>query len=136
MTIYVITAAFIALDFITGLIKAFATNAFSSTQMRQGLFHKVGLILCMILGILVDYAQGYIDLGVTMPVAGVICGYIIFMEIASIIENVCKINPELVPDKLAALFGGLKSGEVIGSTISKKYVSDDCDDLNDDEDEG
>lgn len=110
MTIYVITAAFIALDFITGLIKAFASNTFTSTKMRQGLFHKVGLILCMILGILVDYAQGYIDLGVTLPVAAAICAYICLMEITSIIENVCKINPDILPEKLTGLFGGLKSG--------------------------
>ena len=73
MTIYAIAFAFIVLDFLTGLIKAFATNSFISTKMREGLFHKVGLILCMILGVLVDYAQGYIDLGVSVPVAAVVC---------------------------------------------------------------
>lgn len=108
MTIYAIAFAFIALDFFTGLIKAFATNSFTSTKMREGLFHKVGLILCMILGGLVDFAQGHLDLGVSVPVAAAICVYICLMEITSIIENVCKINPQLVPDKLVALFGGLK----------------------------
>ena len=108
MTIFAIAFAFIALDFLTGLIKAFATNSFTSTKMREGLFHKVGLILCMILGALVDFAQGYLDLGVAVPVAAAICVYICLMEITSIIENVCKINPQLVPDKLVTLFGGLK----------------------------
>ena len=113
MTVYAIAFAFIVLDFLTGLIKAFATNSFTSTKMREGLFHKVGLILCMILGGLVDFAQEYLDLGVSVPVAVAICVYICLMEITSIIENVCKINPQIVPDKLAALFGGLKrdSGE-------------------------
>ena len=108
MTIYAIAFAFIALDFLTGLIKALATSSFTSTKMRKGLFHKVGLILCMILGGLVDFAQGHLDLGASVPVAAAICVYICLMEITSIIENVCKINPQLVPDKLAALFGGLK----------------------------
>lgn len=108
MIIYVIAFAFIALDFITGLVKAIATNSFTSTKMREGLFHKVGLILCMILGGLVDFAQGYLDLGISLPVAEAICVYICLMEITSIIENVCKINPEILPDKLVALFGGLK----------------------------
>ena len=107
MTIYAIAFAFIVLDFLTGIIRAFATNRFTSTKMREGLFHKVGLILCMILGGLVDFAQGYLDLGVSVPVAAAICVYICLMEIASIIENVCKINPQIMPDKLAALFGGL-----------------------------
>ena len=108
MTIYAIAFAFIALDFLTGIVKAFATNSFSSTRMREGLFHKVGLILCMILGGLVDFAQGHLDLGVAVPVAAAICVYICLMEITSIIENVCKINPQIMPGKLAALFGGLK----------------------------
>ena len=108
MTIYAIAFAFIVLDFLTGLIKAFASNSFTSTKMREGLFHKVGLILCMILGGLVDFAQSYLDLGVSVPVAGAICVYICLMETTSIIENVCKINPQIVPDKLASLFGGLK----------------------------
>ena len=109
MTIYAIAFAFIVLDFLTGIIKAFATNSFTSTKMREGLFHKVGLILCMILGGLVDFAQGYLDLGVSVPVAAAICVYICLMEITSIIENVCKINPQIVPEKLVSLFGGLKT---------------------------
>ena len=108
MTVYAIAFAFIVLDFATGLTKAFATKTFTSTKMREGLFHKVALVLCMILGWLVDFAQGYLDLGAAVPVAAAICVYICLMEITSIIENVCKINPDILPDKLAALFGGLK----------------------------
>lgn len=106
--IYAIVFGFITLDFVTGLIYAFANKAFTSTKMREGLFHKVGLILCVVLGILVDYAQGYLDLGITIPVAAAICTYISLMEIGSIVENICKINPELMPDKLSGFFGGLK----------------------------
>ena len=111
MSIYAIAFAFIVLDFVTGLVKAVATHSFTSTKMREGLFHKVALILCMILGGLVDFAKGYLDLGVSVPVAVAICIYICLMEITSIIENVCKINPEIVPDKLAALFGGMKKDD-------------------------
>ena len=114
MTIYAIAFAFIVLDFLTGIIRAFARNCFTSTKMREGLFHKVGLILCMILGGLVDFAQGSLDLGVSVPVAAAICVYICLMEIASIIENVCKINPQIMPDKLAALFGGLNRDDKEG----------------------
>lgn len=108
MNIYVIVAAFIVLDFVTGMIKAVSTQSFSSTKMREGLWHKTSLVLVVVLGVLVDYAQGYLDLGITLPVAGAVCTYISLMEIASILENVCKINPELMPDKLHQLFGGGK----------------------------
>ncbi|MCD8353387.1 MAG: phage holin family protein [Clostridiales bacterium] len=107
---YLITCAFIALDFITGLVQAIATKTFSSSIMREGLFHKVGLLLIILLGILIDYAQGYVDLGVTIPIAGAVCGYICVMEVGSSLENICKIDPDLMPDKLVALFGGLKGG--------------------------
>ncbi|MCD8143488.1 MAG: phage holin family protein [Clostridiales bacterium] len=108
---YLITCAFIALDFITGLIQSFATQTFSSSIMRQGLFHKLGLLLCMALGVLVDYAQTWLDLGVNVPVAGAVCAYIVIMEIGSSLENICKINPDLMPDKLTALFGVKGDGD-------------------------
>ncbi|MCC8075710.1 MAG: phage holin family protein [Clostridiales bacterium] len=107
---YLITCAFIALDFITGLVQALATKTFASSVMREGLFHKVGSVLCVVLGLLVDYAQGFVDLGVSVPVAAAICGYICVMEAGSIIENVCKINPEIMPDKLTGFFASLKGG--------------------------
>lgn len=102
--IYLITGAFIVLDFVTGLIKAFTQKQFTSSVMRQGLFHKAGSILIVVFGALVDYAQTYIDLGVSIPVASTVCLYIILMEIGSIIENVCVINPRVIPNKLQSYF--------------------------------
>lgn len=102
--IYAITAAFIVLDMITGLAKALKEKNYSSSVMREGLFHKVGSILCVTFATLIDYAQAFIDLGVNVPVTTGVCGYIVLMEIGSIIENVCVINPEIMPDKLKAYF--------------------------------
>lgn len=109
--VYTVTIAFIALDFLTGMIYAIAEKNFSSTKMREGLFHKSGLILCVALATLIDYAQAYLDLGVSVPVTMAVCSYICLMEIASIIENVCKINPDIMPDKLIGLFGIKKGGK-------------------------
>lgn len=120
---YVITFAFIFLDFITGIIKAFAKNEFSSTKMREGLFHKVGLLIAIVLGVLVDIGEGYLDLGIYLPVAEAICVYVCFMEIASIIENICKINPDIVPDKLFAVFGDSELKK-IGNDASNKNDED------------
>lgn len=78
--------------------------------MREGLFHKCGSVLCILFGILTDYAQTFVDLGITLPIAATICVYIILMEIGSIIENVCTINPEIMPEKIRALFSKLKEG--------------------------
>ena len=105
--VYAIVATFIAFDFVTGIAKAFKHRDFNSSIMREGLFHKLGSVFAVTLGVLVDYAQGYIDVGVTVPVAGSICGYIVLMEIGSICENIGKINPELIPEKIRPFFGKL-----------------------------
>ena len=105
MMIYAITCAFIVLDFITGLVKAFSSGGFKSSVMRQGLFHKVGELLCVALGLLIQYAEGYLDLGINLPVAAAICTYIVLMEIGSAIENIGAINPDLVPTKLRKIIG-------------------------------
>ena len=102
---YIITFVFIVLDYISGTIKAFATKKYSSTKSREGLYHKVAMLLCMVLGIVVDFAQGYMQLGFNVPVGSAICVYIVLMEVGSVIENVCAINPQLMPDKLMELFG-------------------------------
>ena len=105
--VYVITGAFILLDMLTGLIKAFKTKSYTSSVMREGLFHKAGSIMIVVFGVLVDYAQTLIDLGVTVPIALSVCAYICLMEIGSTIENICEINPEILPEKLKAYFSKL-----------------------------
>lgn len=105
--IYILTACFIALDMITGVVKAFKEKNYTSSIMRQGLFHKTGSILCVVFGVLVDYAQSFLDLGISIPVCLSICSYICLMEVGSIIENVCTINPEIMPDKLKEYFSKL-----------------------------
>lgn len=108
--IYAITGAFILLDMVTGCIKAFKEKAFNSSVMREGLFHKCGSVLTVVFGFLVDYAQKFVDLGVNIPVAIALCVYIILMECGSIAENVGKINPEIVPEKIKPYFSKLSEG--------------------------
>lgn len=104
---YLITFYFIVMDFFTGLLKAFATDSFSSKIMRRGLFHKLSLLCVLALGWLMEYAQRFVDLGIdfAVPVGMAACVYIILMEVGSILENLCETNPELMPDKLCQLFG-------------------------------
>lgn len=102
--VYVVTGIFILLDMLTGIIKAFKEKNYTSSVMREGLFHKCGSIICVAFGALVDYAQTIIDLGVSVPIAVPICVYICLMEIGSIIENVVTINPAIMSDKLKSYF--------------------------------
>lgn len=101
---YIIVAGFIVLDFVTGLIKAFKEKGFTSSIMREGLFHKCGSIVCVLFGAFVDYTQTIVDLGITVPIGSGICIYIILMECGSIIENIGTINPKILPSKLVTHF--------------------------------
>ncbi len=105
--VYIIVGLFILLDLITGLIKAFKKKEYTSSVMREGLFHKVGSILIVCFGVLVDNAQEVLELGIDVPIATSICVYIVLMEIGSIIENICTINPDILPEKIKAYFSKL-----------------------------
>ena len=87
---------FVAFDTISGLIKAFATNAFSSTKVKEGIFHKAALILIMVMSVVIDILSGFIpSMPFTVPLTQGCCLLIIGMECMSVLENVCAINPAL-----------------------------------------
>ena len=105
--VYLVVFCFIILDMVTGILKAIMNKEYTSSIMREGLFHKSGSILCILLGVLTDYAQTFIDLGMEIPVAASICVYICIMETGSIIENIGVINPQIMPEKLKSFFSKL-----------------------------
>lgn len=100
-----VTLCFIAFDFITGIIKAIYKKEFTSSGMRDGMFHKFAEILICALACGVDKAGEFIELGLNIEIAKAVFAYIILMELASIIENIGIINPKLVPAKIRECFG-------------------------------
>lgn len=93
-TVYwIVIAAAILLDIITGLIKAFYTNTFKSSVMRQGLFHKLGEMLAV--GILygAQIALPMIGVDAHLPLFPAGVGYCVLMELGSIIENLRSFTP-------------------------------------------
>lgn len=95
---------FIALDLLTGFAQAVANKTVDSTKMRDGLWHKCGLVLTMLLAALIEWAMRYIDLGFALPLFVPACVFIMLTEIVSIFENICELSPELAGSKLARLF--------------------------------
>lgn len=95
-TVYwIVIAAAILLDIIIGLIKAFYTNTFKSSVMRQGLFHKLGELLAV--GILygAQIALPMIGVDAHLPLFPAGVGYCVLMELGSIIENLRAFTPGL-----------------------------------------
>lgn len=98
------TLGFIAMDLLTGFAQAVANKTVSSTKMRDGLWHKCGFVLTMLLAALIEWAMQYVDLGFTLPLFVPVCMFIMLTEIVSTFENISKLSPELADSKLAQLF--------------------------------
>lgn len=103
-----VVCCLMVLDFLSGTISAVIKHDWSTKVMREGLLHKCSLVLCMVLGVVLNVAQRYMDLGITVPVYQSISVYIALMEAGSVLENVCKANPKLVPEKLRMVMGVAK----------------------------
>jgi toxin secretion/phage lysis holin len=111
-----ITLLFILLDIVTGVVQAVANKELSSTKLRQGLFHKFAFMFAMILGYLVEFGMGYLDLGFTVPIATPVCIYICLTEIVSILENITLMNEDLKNSKFLSLFNVTDKAESEGLT--------------------
>ena len=99
-----IAIVFHALDMVTGIISALRKKDLQSAKMRDGLFKKLGFILCYVLAFLVDTQGQEIGLQIGVNILPVVVLYAITTEIVSIIENICRINPDMVPATLKAMF--------------------------------
>lgn len=103
--IFCIVFCLMALDFLSGTIVAIIRHEWTSKVMREGLLHKCSLLLCVALGVVLNVGQHYLELGISIPVYQCISAYITLMEAGSVVENVCKANPQLAPKKLRAVLG-------------------------------
>lgn len=90
-------------DFLTGIIKGYVNNDLSSQKMRKGGLNKIAEILVMAcscgLEIGIKKLGNYYDSESLAKITGAITailvfGYIVIMEIISILENYAEINSE------------------------------------------
>ena len=91
----IVTLVFILFDILTGFLKAAANHDIDSTALRKGMLHKLSEVVAIVFSFLCEYAVQYIHLGVEIPLVIAVCGYIIIMEIISVLENIVEVNPEL-----------------------------------------
>lgn len=97
--------AFILLDIITGICKGASQHNLRSDAMKAGFWHKLGIITALVVAGLVDAAAGAgLDLGFQVPIFEAACGYVVVMELLSILENISELNPELAGSRLLQLF--------------------------------
>lgn len=96
MKVYcLIVGAVILLDIISGLLKASYKKAFKSCRMRDGLYHKCGELLVLALLWGAEYGSPLVGLETGLPLFKAGCGYVILMEIGSIVENLRAFTPDI-----------------------------------------
>lgn len=92
-------------DIATGLIKAYVTGKPNSQKMRIGGLHKISEIVVMAtacgLEIGIEMLGQYYDASQLADLVGAfaaisVFGYIVLMEIVSVIENYAEINPDAI----------------------------------------
>ena len=76
-------------DILTGFIQAVVNNNVDSQKMRNGLLHKVALIVILILGFVIELTFNL------KIISKGICIFIILMETISIVENLKKMGIKL-----------------------------------------
>jgi toxin secretion/phage lysis holin len=90
-------------DFVTGIIKGYVTGQLSSSKMRRGGVNKLAEIVVMAtacgleVGIqqLGRYYESDVLASITGTVAAILVfGYIVIMELISILENYAEINSD------------------------------------------
>lgn len=99
------------IDVVVGFSQSLITGSFSSSVMRIGLGHKFITICIMALSVILEAACSHVA---GLPFSGVttvvVSGYVIVMEVGSILENAAKAYPELRNSPLFRLFEDEKKG--------------------------
>lgn len=95
---------FNVLDLVTGIISAIKEKDIQSSKLRDGLFKKIGFIICYLVSYIIDTKGDVIGFNIGVPVLPMLILYTCTTELVSIIENISKINPDLLPTKLMELF--------------------------------
>lgn len=103
-----------AIDYITGLIKAYMQKELSSKKGMIGIFKKFAYILVVVVGIIADYlcklfiAEFDINFTFTIPIALLLAIWLTINELISILENLNAINVPM-PKFLQTLISKLKN---------------------------
>lgn len=100
------------IDVATGLLQAWMTHDYQSSKMREGLGHKIVLVLYIVLAVVIQAIVQHVgDVGWTVPMVYAVSLYILVMEVSSIVENLANAYPELKQTKLLSFFANSQKGE-------------------------
>lgn len=104
-------AIMIVLDIVAGFSSAVTRGEVDSRILREGLMHKLALILAYALAIALEYENTILDLGIDVPIVMGVAAYIVVMEACSVYENIRSINPDFAFTSFDEIFRKLRGKE-------------------------
>lgn len=104
-----VALVFNATDLVTGIISAIKGHDLQSSKLRDGIFKKVGFLICYFLALMIDLYGSEVGFHLDVELLPVVLGFVCLTETISVIENLAKIT-DILPEKLLSLFH-IKEGE-------------------------
>lgn len=107
VTMAAICGILILMDIVCGIVGAARNKELCSAIMRDGLYNKFGELMLLLLAIFINEVlliAPFDKIGIPPEIAYAVAIYIAIMELISIIENICKINPNLPFAKILLMF--------------------------------
>lgn len=99
-----VALGFNAIDLFSGVLAAIKNKNIESSKLRDGLFKKVGFMLCYFIAWLVDTYGETVGFSLSFGILPIVVFYVCSTELVSILENIAKINTDLLPEKLLEIF--------------------------------
>lgn len=101
----VLACVMMCADVLTGFIVAVINNEVSSTVMRKGLLHKVLTLILIFACLAIEIGLSHmVVLPYDIPTCEVVSGYVVVMELASVLENIGKGYPDFANSAVFKLF--------------------------------
>ena len=129
--VWVIT---MAIDYITGTAAAMKNGEWCSATARQGLWHKGGMLVVVIVALIADCALSviceHLPVGIvwTSILLPLVLAWYIVTELGSILENAVKMGAAVPGWMVKMLKIGLKAIDEVGEKIETDLVGEEKED--------
>lgn len=107
INVSIVCGILIIMDIVCGAVAALRNRELCSSIAREGMYNKIGEAMFLLIAIISNVVLAmppFDSLGISPDVAYIVAAYIAWMELVSILENICKINPELPFGKILMIF--------------------------------
>lgn len=107
INVSIVCGILIIMDIVCGTVAAMRNRELCSSIAREGMYNKIGEAMFLLIGIIANEILAmppFDGLGISPDIAYLVAAYIAWMELVSILENICKINPELPFAKILMMF--------------------------------